>query len=497
VKKLSNIIAQIEKTAIHNPDSVAIEGIKSKVSYQDLTTLIKRYSQYIEEISKTRFAIDLNNGPEWAVLDLALLNTNKVNIPIPKFFTDSQVQYLLADGGVQIVFTDTPDKYNGVVDESFNLCGQTIYQVNLNNDLVTYPKDTIKVTYTSGTTGEPKGVCIDSLSIDNTVRSIVQKTEVNSSDRHFSVLPMTTLLENIAGLYAALTCGATVIIYPQEDIGVFGATGIDPQKFIQSMDENHPTTTILIPQMLQVMVGMVEANNKYLTSMKFIAVGGAPISDQILNRAETIGLPVYEGYGLSEAISVVTVNSPNANKIGTVGKPLAHVDIKIAEDGEVLVRGSVFQGYLKDKSYYLDKDGYLPTGDIGLIDKDGFLILKGRKKNMFITSFGRNIAPEWVERELTIQPGIIQAAVFGDGKPWNTAVILASPEVDVDQAIQQANKSLPDYAQVSAWIIADEPFSSLNNQLTGTARLKRETIWVQYQQRIEDIYKLEKEVALL
>jgi len=490
-----SIIEKIAGIALNRPDAIAIKGVKSTLSYKDLIALVDQYSSYIKQNKHSGYAIDLGNGPEWAVLDLALLDANKVNIPIPNFFTDKQVQYLLTDGGVQTVFTDVPDKFNGAIDRSFNLCGRKIYQVSLKNNLVDYPINTIKVTYTSGTTGEPKGVCIDSLAISNTVSSVAQRSGIKHSDRHFSALPMTTLLENIAGLYTTLTCGATAVICPQEYIGISGATGIDPKKFIQSMDKYHPTTTILIPQMLDAMVNIVDTNNEYLNSMKFIAVGGAPISKQILIKAELIGLPVFEGYGLSEATSVVTVNGPGLNKFGTVGKPLSHIDLKIADDGEIFVRGSVFKGYLKESSNCLDKNGYLPTGDIGFIDKDGFLTLKGRKKNIFITSFGRNVAPEWVESELVAQAGIIQAAIFGDAKPWNVAVILANPNTDIDKAIQQANKSLPDYAQVSSWILADEPFSISNNQLTGTARLKRDTIETYYKQSIENIYKLEKEMA--
>ena len=489
------IIEKIATIATNNPESVAIEGINSKILYKDLIILIDQYSKHIAQSKHDSFAIDLDNGPEWAVLDLALLDANKVNIPIPKFFSNSQVQYLLSDGGVQVVFTNAPDKFNGVIDCSFYLCGQKIYQVSLKNNLVEYPTDTIKVTYTSGTTGEPKGVCIDLLAITNTVDSVIQRSGVNSLDRHFSALPMTTLLENIAGLYVTLSCGATAIIHPQESIGISGATGIDPYQFIRSMDKSHPTTTILIPQMLNVMIGVVEASKEYLNSMKFIAVGGAPISEQILIKAKAIGLPIFEGYGLSEATSVVTVNGPGLSKIGTVGKPLNHTDIKIADDGEIFVRGSIFKGYLKELSSPLDNDGYLPTGDIGLIDEDGFLTIQGRKKNIFITSFGRNVSPEWVECELSAQTGILQAAVFGEGKPWNGAIILSTPGVDIKRAIQQANKALPDYAKVSSWILAKEPFSLSNKQLTGTARLKREAIESYYKKDIEAIYQLEKEIT--
>jgi long-subunit acyl-CoA synthetase (AMP-forming) len=229
--------------------------------------------------------------------------------------------------------------------------------------------------------------------------------------------------------------------------------------------------------------------------MRFVAIGGAPISKNILIRAEDIGLPVYEGYGLSEATSVATVNGPGVKKMGTVGKVLDHVDLKIASDGEVFIKGSIFKGYLGEGLYSLDADGYLPTGDIGFIDEDGFLTLKGRKKNIFITSFGRNVAPEWVERELIAQPGLIQAAVFGEGKPWNIAVILANSDIDIDKAIQQANAILPDYAKVSNWIRADEPFSVANNQLTGTVRVKRDVIHTHYQERIKEVYQNQKKEA--
>jgi long-subunit acyl-CoA synthetase (AMP-forming) len=491
-----NIVEKISITAKTFPDSIAIESFDLDYSYKELIDLVEQYSDFFEKKSEIGFAIDLDNSPEWAIIDLALLNAKKVNIPIPGFFTNSQVRHLLKDGGVQVVLTYTPENFNGDIDQAFTLCGKKIYQVILDNRQVNYPLGTIKVTYTSGTTGEPKGVCLDFLSINKVVHSIAQRSQVSSSDRHLSVLPMTTLLENIGGLYTALSCGATTIIYTQEEIGISGATGINPQKFMQTINKSNLTTTILIPQMLDVLVSMTESHFSYLKTMRFVAVGGAPISQNILIRAEKLGLPVYEGYGLSEATSVSTVNGPNARKMGTVGKALSHVDLRISNDGEVLIKGSIFKGYLGEELYCLDVDGYLPTGDIGSIDEDGFLTLKGRKKNIFITSFGRNVSPEWVERELVAQPGLMQAVVFGEGKPWNMAVVFANSDVDIDAAIQQANLNLPDYAKVSTWIKADEPFSVLNNQLTGTARVKRDVINSYYQQKIKESYQSIKETAL-
>ena len=119
-----SIIEKIAGIALNRPDAIAIKGVKSTLSYKDLIALVDQYSSYIKQNKHSGYAIDLGNGPEWAVLDLALLDANKVNIPIPNFFTDKQVQYLLTDGGVQTVFTDVPDKFNGAIDRSFNLCGR-------------------------------------------------------------------------------------------------------------------------------------------------------------------------------------------------------------------------------------------------------------------------------------------------------------------------------------------------------------------------------------
>jgi long-subunit acyl-CoA synthetase (AMP-forming) len=487
----SSLITSIQNIGKYNPTALAIQGESVGLSYGSLVFLIEKYSKLFSKYQQTGFAIDVDNGPEWVVLDLALLYARKVNVPIPKFFTNSQIKHLLIDAGIQIVFTDTPKKIDGDIYQKFKICDKYIYQVNLHNATVKYPANTVKVTYTSGTTGEPKGVCINTKSIDKTVHSIIEISGVDSSDRHFSALPLTILLENIGGIYATLMCGATAIIYPQYKIGISGATGINPSQFIHTINSQSPTTTILMPQMLGVIVNMLNKEDEYLNSMKFIAIGGAPISEQIIKQAQLIGLPVYEGYGLSESTSVITVNGPSANKIGTVGKPLPHIDLKIAKDGEVLVKGAIFNGYLGQNLDLLDIEGYLPTGDIGRLDDDGFLILQGRKKDIFITSFGRNVSPEWVERELSAQPGVLQVVVFGDEKPWNIAVILTTPKLDIGAAINKANQILPDYANVSSWVCAHEPFSVANGQLTGTSRPRRKKIWLDYQQQIEDIYQLE------
>jgi acyl-CoA synthetase (AMP-forming)/AMP-acid ligase II len=227
-----------------------------------------------------------------------------------------------------------------------------------------------------------------------------------------------------------------------------------------------------------------------LPDARILAVGGAPVARTVIERARSIGLPVFEGYGLSECASVVSVNAPDADRPGSVGRPLPHVRLRFAPDGEILVAGAGFQGYTgSDDAPTVD--GYWPTGDLGHIDADGFLHLSGRKRNVFITAFGRNVAPEWVERELTAQPAIAQAAVFGESRPWNLAVVVprdGRPRAEIAAAVHAANCELPDYARVRGWIVAAAPFSVTNGQLTATGRVRRDAVFSAHRAELDGRY---------
>jgi long-subunit acyl-CoA synthetase (AMP-forming) len=212
------------------------------------------------------------------------------------------------------------------------------------------------------------------------------------------------------------------------------------------------------------------------------------VSPRLLQRADALGLPVFEGYGLSECSSVVCLNSPAGRRAGSVGRPLPHVDLAIAADGEVVIRNSGFSGYLGGAR---PSTPAFRTGDIGELDPDGFLHLRGRRRNVFITAFGRNVAPEWVERELTLEAPIAQAAVFGEARPFNVAVVYpaaGASDAEVESAISRANRGLPDYARVSRWVRADEVFSPANGMLTGTGRIRRGRVWQHYRDVIESNY---------
>jgi long-subunit acyl-CoA synthetase (AMP-forming) len=230
-------------------------------------------------------------------------------------------------------------------------------------------------------------------------------------------------------------------------------------------------------------------------ALRFLAVGGARISTDLLTRASRLGLPVYQGYGLSECASVVTLNTPQANRPGSVGCALAHCEIAIGNDGEIHVRGESFLGYT---GYPSAVAGAYATGDVGYVDSDGFLYITGRKKNMFITSHGRNVSPEWVESELEASDAIAQAWVYGEARPYNFAVITTAPGVEdhvVDAAVAATNARLPDYARVARWIRSREPFAVANAELTTNGRLRRDSLVTRYGHLLDRLYQ-ENEIEL-
>jgi long-subunit acyl-CoA synthetase (AMP-forming) len=188
---------------------------------------------------------------------------------------------------------------------------------------------------------------------------------------------------------------------------------------------------------------------------------------------------------------VVAVNRPGDNRLGSVGKPLPHVRIAFAEDGEILVRKPRWLGYLGD-ARETALESLIATGDLGYQDEAGYLYLTGRKKNIYITAFGRNVAPEWVERELVSRYPILQAAVFGEARPYSSAVIVAHPKAthaEISAALDAANRQLPDYAQVRAWIPAKAPFTSRNGMSTTNGRPRRHNILGMHAEQINALYQ--------
>lgn len=489
------LIKALKQHAKKTPHAIAIRSTDNvpPITYKTLLAEIENTQLLIGE-QNASIAMVMDNSPAWAVLDLAALSHQAVLIPVPSFFSASQTRHAVKDAGAGTLITDNPDRLASIFSDdiiqkfTIHVAGKRLMAFRLNIEAKKLAASTVKITYTSGTTGQPKGVCLSEEAMFSVAKSIQTMVQLEVNDQHLCVLPLSTLLENVAGLYATLLAGATAHILPSAAVGLNGST-LDIACLHQALITSKASTAIFIPELLSALVAACESGLPSLDALRFLAVGGASVSPELLRRAKKVELPVFEGYGLSESASVVALNTPSANKIGSVGKLLPHLSLRIAEDKEVLVSGASYLGYTNGEN---QNDNWLHTGDIGSIDHDGYLFISGRKKNIFITSYGRNVSPEWIERDLVSTPEIMQACLFGEAKPWNTALLLPAKETTpemIDAAISRINEQLPDYAQVSEWLLMSEPFSTNNQQLTPNGRLKRDAIWQAYQLQIERLYE--------
>jgi long-subunit acyl-CoA synthetase (AMP-forming) len=492
---VSHVIECLRARARVTPQCVAIENGHRSMTCAQLVDAVDRTGDRLRALAGAHGTIALlaDNGIDWAVADLAALDRRIPIVPLPLFFSASQMLHAIRGAGVRWVISDRPS----ALATSFGLA-LAANAVTGNLWAVEVPAPSVspvcagtqKITFTSGTTGTPKGVCLSVAQMEATAEALRAATAGRSDDRHLCLLPLPTLLENIGGIYTPLLAGARVIAPPLADIGLAGSSGLDVRRLVETLNRHAPTSLILVPQMLDAILQAVRAGLALPRSLRFVAVGGAPVSAHTLAAAERAGLPVHEGYGLSECASVVALNAPGARRTGSVGRPLPHVQVSIASDGEILIDGIDAIGYLGDAAG--PAPGPIATGDLGRFDADGYLYVTGRKKSIFITSFGRNVAPEWVERELVAHAPIAQAAVFGESRPFNSAVIVASggaKEPAIAAALELANAALPDYARIGAWIAADAPFGVANGQSTPNGRLRRASILAAYADRLEALYQ--------
>ena len=446
-----------------------------------------RIDQLAEAIGSERCAVMglyADNGDDWAVADLAAAWAGVTLVPLPAFFTGEQLRHAVAATGMDALYCDAPRVARAL---GFHPSRPDIPLFRREAVPVSLPRGTAKVTFTSGTTGTPKGACLSAAGQRAVAHSIAEATRDIGIERHLCLLPLAVLLENVAGIRAALAAGARFIAPPLAEVGMSGATGFDPHACLAALDRHEAHSAIVLPQMLLALACALEAGAPRPGTLRFLAVGGARVSPELIARARDAGLPVYEGYGLTECASVVALNTPRADRRGSVGRPLSHLRVRISAEGEIHVSGGGFLGYAGSDHYGTE---WLPTGDLGRLDSEGFLHVEGRRRNVLITSFGRNVAPEWPEAELLAGGALAQAAVFGEGRPHLCAVLVASPSVSdgvIAKQVGAANERLPDYARIAHWVRAAAPFGSHNGLATANGRVRREAIWELYRERFDAI----------
>lgn len=449
--------------------------------------VLERAEKITEELVRVGVhcaGLRMDNGIDWICADLACLVAGIPVVPIPMFFTGAQVAHVVRVAGIDALF----GSLSGVQDifTGFEVCGrEAAWSAGPRRDRKV-PAGIAKVTFTSGTTGEPRGVCLTLEQQEAVATDLAQRTRALDLRKHLAVLPLAVLLENVAGVYGALLSGADVVLPPLARVGVHGSSGFNPVALLKAVRDLRPDSLILLPQLLKALVAQLKPGTERVNSLKFVPVGGARSAPELILQARALGLPVYEGYGLTEACSVVSMNLSGADRPGSVGRALPSRQVRLSSDNEIEIHVPEGVHYLGQPTI---RPGWLPTGDLGAIDKDGYLFVNGRRKQVLITAFGRNVSPEWVESELLTEPAVTQVVVLGNDLPALAALIVPGSGVsaqDIDAAVGRCNGRLPDYARIAAWR-AIPPLTAENGQLTLNGRTRRPVVAMTHATLIETL----------
>lgn len=365
---------------------------------------------------------------------------------------------------------------------------------------VTLPKvkiaagDLAEIIYTSGTTGFPKGVMLTHKNILSNLQSVLSIIKISPSDRGLSILPLSHMFEQVAGMLAPLSCGITVT-HPGP---------INPINIRKALQEDRITLMAAVPEFLKLTIKRIEEKipnllfkiGRHIPAMSIrrllfypvlqklgghlatIFSGGAALDPVVGQKWESLGIYVLQGYGTTEASPVISANTYDDRKIASVGKPVPGVTVKIAQDGEILARGdNIFVGYWQNpqKTKEAFQNGWLKTGDLGQFDSTGHLYIRGRKKYLIVTEAGENVYPEDIEFELSKFKEITDSCVIGlprNGKLVIHAVLLGPKIEKPEQIITLVNQRLAPYQQIQDWSIW--PFSDFPR--TVTRKVKRDEV---------------------
>ncbi|MFQ5797974.1 MAG: AMP-dependent synthetase/ligase, partial [Bacteroidota bacterium] len=420
------------------------------------------------------------------------------------------------------------------------------------------PEDLLTIIYTSGTTGNPKGVMLTHANLVTNIQSSAEVIPFGPDDVLLSFLPLCHSFERMAGYYTAMSCGASVAY----------AESIETVR--ENLLEVHPTVVTTVPRLFERIYGRikrqvdssprprrkifywaVDVGRRYAKArrrgsispalkvqraladrlvyrklckrmggkLKYFASGGAPLARELGEFFEAVGIQIIEGYGLTETSPVISINRLDYYRFGTVGFPIPGVEVKIAEDGEILARGpNIMKGYWNDKKATeeaIDKDGWLHTGDLGVFDAEGFLMITDRKKHLFVSSAGKNIAPAPIENLFLQSRYINQFVLIGDRRMFISALIV--PDIDaireyadknkieyndttdltqsleihklIERDIHLLQQDLANFERVRRFAILDRPLTIENGEITPTQKVRRDIVEERYRSLIDSMYQ--------
>lgn len=524
-----------------------------------------------------RVAILSENRPEWTIADLACLMLGAVTVPIYSTLTDVQTAYLLRDSGCRAIFVSSEQQLEKVLairdqtsveqivvmDTVETAHAHHMYRLMatgpegtegaiMNLARSVGPDDLATIIYTSGTTGTPKGAMLTHGNMASNISCSLLDFGVHDGEISISFLPLSHVTArhvDLGMMFRGVTLAyvgavehlpkALLEVRPEIFVGVprvyqkvhtkvdLEAKGFPKEQIYRwalRTGRAHQAETLagIVPSATSWKVANKLVFSKVRAGMggnvKLFISGGAPLGRELADWYADIGIRIHEGYGLTETSPVIAVNTPGAHKIGTVGKPLPNIEVRIADDGEVLVRGpSVFTGYWNrpEETREAFVDGWFKTGDIGVIDEDGFLAITDRKKDLIKTSGGKFIAPQPIENSLKHNALVAEAVVLGEKQKFPAVLIcpyfplledwaranhvpFSSREQLVEDArvralyegiVQDLNQTLARFEKLKKVLLVPDEFSVESGTLTASMKLRRRAVTDRYRREIEEMYE--------
>ncbi len=488
-----------------------------ETSWQQAQQQVAQFAGYLKRYPKnSKIAILSNNCSDWFLADLAIMAAGHISIPIYPSASLKTICQILNHSETQLILvgklsqetdlTQLPQRIDQLAIHKPQVSLDFWQQVSqssesLNSFYQPTSKDIATIVYTSGTTGVPKGVVISYRAIEQAVKIIKQTIDLNEKDRFFSYLPLAHIMERMAIEITSVVNGSHVSF--MDDLAHFSS----------NLQETRPSVFVAVPRIWVKLKQGIEkklggqwlfsklikipllgqwlkkttVKKLGLDQVRFAVTGAAAISTDILNWWEELGVTIYEAYGLSETLGLANINRPTDRKTGSVGKVLEECQTMIAANGEILLKSAChMDGYYKEEELtsMAVQDGWFRTGDLGSIDEEGYLTIKGRVKEIFKTSKGKYISPVPIEQILEKEFQVDQACVFGSDLPQPIAVIVISDEVTSDRSfikqcedkLERINSQLEKHERLKSLLISSQEWTTDNEMMTPTLKIRRQPI---------------------
>ena len=486
------------------------------------------------------------NRYEWLVADIAIHLSQGVHVPVHAPLTGEQIAYQIINSGARVVLVSTPEQVAKLAQVAKTLPAGLLFAAydpgagSIGESTITAfweaiegqgrvrPEDILRpalealrsdslatILYTSGTTGEPKGVMLTHRNLVSNTLGTVEAVGMLPDDRRLNFLPLSHIFARTCDLYTWLATGCELVLAQSRDT------------VLADCEAMQPTLLNAVPyfydKVMRVLIERGQADDMNAVPelfggrMRLLCSGGAALPDHVFDFYQQRGLPVMQGYGLSESSPVITISCRAQCRRGAVGRTIPDVEVRVTAEGEIITRGPhVMLGYYKNPAATAEvvRDGWLHTGDLGRIDEDGYLYITGRKKEILVTLGGKNIAPVYLESLLTEDPLIEQAMIIGDGRKYLSALIVPNrqalqaemearqlPITAPEQAlrhpavltfyaagIEERLRCVSSYEQVRKFTLLPRAFTIDDGELTPKLSLRRERIMANWRAAIEAMY---------